>query len=58
MRASFFLAGPGVRGGASLGDIDMRQIAPTLARHLGLAFETAELGPLLDVFTESSTAGK
>ena len=37
LRASFFLIGPGVPGGRSLGIIDMRDVAPTLARRLGLA---------------------
>ena len=37
LRASFFLIGPGVPAGRSLGLIDMRDIATTLARRLQLA---------------------
>ena len=48
--ASFLFAGPGVRVGASLGEIDMRSIAPTLATYLGVTFTTADL-PALDVLT-------
>ena len=46
MRSSFFLVGPQVAHGRSLGEIDMRQIAPTLAALLHLRMEQAELGPL------------
>jgi predicted AlkP superfamily pyrophosphatase or phosphodiesterase len=46
MRASFFLVGPNVPAARSLGDIDMRQIAPTLAARLHVALKDAELGPL------------
>lgn len=46
MRASFFLAGPGVTAGTDLGEIDMRRIAPTLARILGVSLPRAELAPL------------
>jgi predicted AlkP superfamily pyrophosphatase or phosphodiesterase len=42
MRASFFVVGPGVPGGRSLGLIDMRDIATTLARRLDLALPAAE----------------
>lgn len=41
LRASFFLIGPGVPAGRSLGIIDMRDVAPTLARRLGLALPAA-----------------
>jgi predicted AlkP superfamily pyrophosphatase or phosphodiesterase len=41
MNACFFLAGPGIPRRA-LGEIDMRSIAPTLARLLGLQIPTAE----------------
>ena len=44
MRSSFFLTGPGVRRGASLGEIDMRSIAPTLAQLLHLQLPDAEMG--------------
>jgi predicted AlkP superfamily pyrophosphatase or phosphodiesterase len=42
LRASFLLIGPGVPAGRSLGIIDMRDVAPTLARRLGLALPTAD----------------
>lgn len=42
LRASFFLVGPGVPAGRSLGLIDMRDIAPTLAHEMGLSLPTAE----------------
>jgi predicted AlkP superfamily pyrophosphatase or phosphodiesterase len=42
MRAAFFLVGPGVPAGRSLGLIDMRDIATTLARRLDLALPSAE----------------
>ncbi|HKW90572.1 MAG TPA: alkaline phosphatase family protein [Methylomirabilota bacterium] len=42
LRASFFVVGPGVPAGRSLGLIDMRDIAPTLARRLDLTLPTAE----------------
>jgi predicted AlkP superfamily pyrophosphatase or phosphodiesterase len=42
MRASFFIAGPGIIAGRSLGEIDMRDIAPTLASLLGLSLPRAE----------------
>jgi hypothetical protein len=54
MRASFFLSGPGIRRGLDIGEIDMRHIAPTLARHLGFAFASADLKPL-DVFSSSTS---
>lgn len=50
MNATFFLVGPGVRRG-ELGMIDMRSIAPTLARFLQVALPTAELPPL-EIFEE------
>ncbi|MDQ8165353.1 MAG: ectonucleotide pyrophosphatase/phosphodiesterase [Gemmatimonadota bacterium] len=46
MQASFFVAGAGVAAGRNLGLIDQRDIAPTLARFLGLTLATAE-GKLL-----------
>jgi predicted AlkP superfamily pyrophosphatase or phosphodiesterase len=42
LRASFFLVGPGVLAGRSLGIIDMRDVAPTLAHAAGLSLSTAE----------------
>jgi hypothetical protein len=46
MRASFFVAGVGIAHGRNLGVIDMRQIAPTLAKALGLSLPSAEGKPL------------
>jgi predicted AlkP superfamily pyrophosphatase or phosphodiesterase len=46
MRSSFFLVGPQVPAGRSLGEIDMRQIAPTLANILHVSLKDAELGPV------------
>jgi hypothetical protein len=46
MRSSFFLVGPSVPHSNSLGEIDMRQIAPTLAQILGVNLPDAELKPL------------
>jgi predicted AlkP superfamily pyrophosphatase or phosphodiesterase len=46
MRSAFFLIGPHVRAGRSLGEIDMRQIAPTLATIMNVSLKDAELGPL------------
>jgi hypothetical protein len=47
LRASFFLVGPGVPAGRSLGLVDMRDVAPTLARRLGLSLPFAEGKTLL-----------
>jgi predicted AlkP superfamily pyrophosphatase or phosphodiesterase len=41
LRASFFLIGPGVPAGRSLGLIDMRDVAPTLAHAVGLSLPSA-----------------
>ena len=47
MRASFFAAGYGVAHGRNLGTVDMRSIAPTVARILGIALPAAtEVAPL------------
>jgi hypothetical protein len=46
MRSSFFLVGPQVPAARSLGEIDMRQIAPTLAKIMHVALKQAELGPV------------
>jgi predicted AlkP superfamily pyrophosphatase or phosphodiesterase len=42
LQASFFLVGPGVVAGKSLGLIDMRDIAPTVAHAAGLALPSAD----------------
>ena len=47
LRAAFFVVGPGVPAGRSLGLVDMRDIAPTLAQRLGLALPSAEGKALL-----------
>jgi len=47
MNSSFFIAGPGIPAGRSLGEIDMRTIAPTLAQILKLRLPAAEAKPLL-----------
>jgi len=47
LSASFFLVGPGLAAGRSLGTIDMRDVAPTLARRLGLPFPSADGKALL-----------
>jgi predicted AlkP superfamily pyrophosphatase or phosphodiesterase len=42
LHASFFLVGPGVPAGRSLGLIDMRDVAPTLAHEVGLSLPSAD----------------
>lgn len=42
LRAAFFLVGPGVVAGRSLGVIDMRDVAPTLAHVVGLSLPAAD----------------
>jgi predicted AlkP superfamily pyrophosphatase or phosphodiesterase len=46
MRSSFFIVGPQLPAGRALGEIDMRQIAPTIAHVLHVNLKDAELGPL------------
>jgi hypothetical protein len=46
MRASFFAVGAGIAHQRDLGVIDMRQIAPTVAKILGVAMPTAKATPL------------
>ena len=46
MRSSFMLVGPGVAAGRNLGIIDMRQIAPSLAKILGLSLPSARVPPV------------
>jgi predicted AlkP superfamily pyrophosphatase or phosphodiesterase len=50
LHASFFLVGPGVPAGKSLGTIDMRDVAPTLAHEVGLALPSADGKVLLPQF--------
>ena len=46
MRSMFVLVGPGVAAGRSVGTIDMRKIAPTLAGLMKVRLPDAELPPL------------
>jgi predicted AlkP superfamily pyrophosphatase or phosphodiesterase len=46
MRASFFACGNGIAKHRDLGVVDMRQIAPTVARILGVPMPTAKSTPL------------
>jgi predicted AlkP superfamily pyrophosphatase or phosphodiesterase len=46
MRASFFAVGAGIAHDRDLGVVDMRQIAPTVAKILGVAMPTAIATPL------------
>lgn len=43
MGATFIIAGKGIVAGQNLGRIDMRSIAPTLARVLGVSFPSADV---------------
>lgn len=47
LRAAFFVVGPGIPAGKNLGVIDMRDVAPTLAKKAGLALPSAEGKALL-----------
>jgi len=53
LKAFFLIAGPEIRKGANVGDIDMRSVAPTLAKVLGVSLPAAKL-PALNVFTGGS----
>jgi predicted AlkP superfamily pyrophosphatase or phosphodiesterase len=46
MRSSFFIVGPSIAKGHSAGEIDMRQIAPTVAKVLHLRLAGAEMPAL------------
>lgn len=46
MRSTFLIAGPGIAKGRDLGEVDMRAIAPTLARAMGATLPGAEKPPL------------
>ncbi|HKN21814.1 MAG TPA: ectonucleotide pyrophosphatase/phosphodiesterase [Terracidiphilus sp.] len=46
MRASFFAVGAGIAHHRDLGVVDMRQIAPTIAKMLHVAMPTAKAAPL------------
>ena len=43
MRSSFMMMGKGIQKGRNLGEIDMRAIAPTLAKFMGLILPDAEV---------------
>ena len=43
MRSSFMIMGAGIEKGRNLGEIDMRAIAPTLAKSMGLTLPDAEV---------------
>jgi predicted AlkP superfamily pyrophosphatase or phosphodiesterase len=46
MRSTFIIAGPGIQPKHALGEIDMRDIAPTLAKLLGVSLPQAEGKPV------------
>ncbi|QJR05185.1 alkaline phosphatase family protein [Sphingobium yanoikuyae] len=46
LRATFMAMGPGVKPGKDLGLIDMRAIAPTLAKAMGASLPNAEAAPI------------
>jgi hypothetical protein len=46
LRSTFMIVGKGIPHGRSLGEIDMRSIAPTLAGLLEIELQGAELPPL------------
>lgn len=46
MRAAFMMMGPGIEKGRNLGDIDMRSIAPTLAKILGVSLSDTSAAPI------------
>ncbi|HUO01617.1 MAG TPA: ectonucleotide pyrophosphatase/phosphodiesterase [Rhizomicrobium sp.] len=46
MHSTFLIEGPGIPAGKNLGEIDMRDIAPTLARAMNVGFPSATGKPL------------
>jgi hypothetical protein len=58
MNASFFVIGPGIPAAHSLGAIDMRAIAPTLAQFLGVTLPAAEVAPLFHMASVGATPGQ
>jgi len=56
MNSTFPIAGPGVPAGRTLGDIDMRDIAPTLSGILGIHPRQAEGRDVLVRETSSGAA--
>jgi hypothetical protein len=45
MRSTLIVAGPGIAPGRDLGLVDMRAIAPAIARRLGARLPDAEMSP-------------
>ena len=43
MRSTLIVAGPGIAKGKELGVVDMRAIAPAIARRLGASLPSAEM---------------
>jgi hypothetical protein len=41
MRATFMIDGPGIPKSGAIGEIDMRDIAPTVAKIMGVSLPTA-----------------
>lgn len=46
MNSSFFVMGPGIKAGRNLGKIDIRRIAPMLAKEIGVPLPTASMTAL------------
>jgi predicted AlkP superfamily pyrophosphatase or phosphodiesterase len=46
MRSTFMIMGPKIAKGHDFGDIDMRAIAPTIARIMNVPFPSAAISPL------------
>jgi len=46
MHSSFFAVGAGIARNRNLGVVDMRQIAPTVAKILAIQLPTAKAAPL------------
>lgn len=46
LRSTFLIMGKGIAANKSLGEIDMRAIAPTLGSIIGVKLEGAELKPI------------
>ncbi len=55
--AFFLIAGDGIRAGFAIGEIDMRSVAPTVAKALGVEFPSADLPPL-SVFAASGNGSR
>lgn len=53
MNSTFIIAGKGIVSGKNLGEIEMRSIAPTIAKAMNAPFPSADLPPL-PVFVEAT----